>query len=588
MRGGDETGEEIYVSGAVEVKLRLISDFNLGTLENCLANDAPFPLALSSAPFGQVMPGLLAGPPGPTDFALVWTLPEKVLSSFAAALEGRAIDEAQLFGEIHDFCEGLRAARKQYRAIFVASWTLPHYWRGNGILSLGRQGLRRLLIKSNLRLAEELEENTGIYLLDAQPWIEAAGKDAYSPKLWYLAKTPFHAEVFRRAACDVRAAISAVTGGPRKLLIVDLDNTLWGGVVGDAGWQDLRIGGHDYLGEAFLDFQRGLQALRRRGILLAIVSKNDESVAMEAIGSHPEMVLRVQDFIGWRINWKDKAANIAELAAELKLGLESIVFIDDNPVERARVGEALPEVLVPEWPDDKTLSASRLLELDCFDSAYPAPEDASRHELYAAGKQREQSRPVKSSEEEWLLSLGTEATVEAVDESNRLRVIQLLNKTNQMNLATRRLTESELQSWLQSAERAMWAFRMKDRFGDSGIIGIVSVETDGDVARVSDFVLSCRVMGRKLESAMLAFAAEWAAARGCREVQLNYVPTPRNAPCMTFLMAAGLKRAQNTFTWPLTEMYPFPQAIRVEGRNMIGQLTPVSKADTPLPVAAAG
>ena len=172
----------------------------------------------------------------------------------------------------------------------------------------------------------------------------------------------------REAAADIRAAFVGLRGAAKKLLVLDLDDTLWGGIVGDAGWENLRLGGHDPQGESFADFQRAIKNLKRRGVVLALVSKNEESVALEAIRNHPEMVLKEDDFVGWRINWTDKARNIAELATELNLGLQSVVFIDDNPVERARVREALPEVFVPEWPEDKLLYASAFGQLRCFDA----------------------------------------------------------------------------------------------------------------------------------------------------------------------------------------------------------------------------
>jgi FkbH-like protein len=549
------------------LKLHLISDFNLETLGHYLVNGKTEPqLSVSVAPFGQVFPSLLQPPHVEgADFALVWTSPQKIVPAFANALNHETVAEDRMLAEVDQFADCLRESQNHFRVVFVVSWTLPLHRRGDGILNLKGQGLRKLLLKMNLRLAERLENCAGVYLLDGQRWMETVGKNAYSPKLWYLTKTPFHADVFRCAASDVKAALSAVLGGSRKLLIVDLDNTLWGGVVGDLGWQNLRLGGHDYLGEAYLDFQRALKSLRNRGILLAIASKNEEAVALEALAKHPEMELRLEDFVAHRINWNDKAANIAELVAGLNLGLQSAVFIDDNPVERARVREALPEVYVPEWPDDKTLYASQLLELDCFDSAYVTAEDASRHQLYADEKQREQSREQIGSAEEWLRSLETELTVEESGDADRVRVVQLMNKTNQMNLSTRRVSEAELRTWLQADNRKLWAFRVKDKFGDSGLTGILSLEIRDDTAQVTDFVLSCRVMGRNVERAMVAFAASYCKASGLIELRADYLPTAKNKPCLKFWMSSGFlfEEERNRFTWPLNMPYPFPEGIKI-------------------------
>jgi FkbH-like protein len=549
-----------------ELKLQLISDFNLETLQQYLVNDGASPeLSVTCAPFGQIFSTLLqATQPDPSDFALVWTSLDKVIPAFAAALDQTAVDENRMVSELRQFAACLRQAKQHFRAIFVVSWTLPAHQRGNGILTLRGQGRRKLLLKMNLALAEEMDNSGSIYLLDGQRWVESVGKSSYSPKMWYMTKTPFHADVFRHAAGEVKAAISAVLGASKKLVIVDLDNTLWGGVVGDLGWEKLTLGGHDYQGEAFVDFQRALKGLQNRGILLAIASRNEENVALEALEKHPEMVLRPADFAAWRIDWNDKAANIIELASELNLGLQSVVFIDDNPVERARVREALPEVHVPEWPDDKTLFASTLLELSCFDSAHATSEDAARHQMYATEKQREQLKTTVSSVEEWLLSLKTEVSVDELNDANRVRVLQLLNKTNQMNLSTRRLTEQELQVWQQRNGRKLWVFRVKDKLGDSGLTGILSLEIDSDVARIIDFVLSCRVMGRKVEQAMVAFAAQYCSGVGLRELRADYLRTAKNNPCFNFWMSSGFSYdEQDRFTWPLNRTYEFPLGIEI-------------------------
>jgi FkbH-like protein len=566
------------------LKLHLISDFNLETLGHYLVNGSTPPqLSVSVAPFGQVFPSLLEPQhTGESDFAVVWTLPEKIVPTFGDALNGVAVAEDRLLAEVHQFADCLLQSRKHFRAVFVVSWTLPLHQRGNGILSLKGQGLRKLLLKMNLKLADELENADGIYLLDGQRWMEMVGKNAYSPKLWFLTKTPFHAEVFRRAASDMKAAISSVLGASKKLVIVDLDDTLWGGVVGDLGWQNLRLGGHDYLGEAYIEFQKALKSLRNRGILLAIASKNEESVALEALAKHPEMKVRLEDFAAYRINWNDKAANIAELVAELNLGLQSVVFIDDNPVERARVREALPEVSVPEWPDDKTLFASQLLEMDCFDSAYLTAEDISRNQMYAAEKQRESSRKQISSAEEWLGLLETEIAVDELSDANRVRVVQLMNKTNQMNLSTRRVSERELQSWLQQGHRKLWAFRVKDKFGDSGLTGVLSIDIDDATAHIKDFVLSCRVMGRNVEHAMVAFAAQYCAGLGLVKLQADYLSTPKNKPCLKFWMSSGFSvdEVGTRFIWKLSQPYLFPEGIKINQSHAEGVAAPHSSSES--------
>src|SRR5262249_54535249 len=228
----------------------------------------------------------------------------------------------------------------------------------------------------------------GVVVLNSRKWFQLAGDATFNFRLWYLGKVPFGNSVFKNAAADIKAALRGAVGQVRKLLILDLDDTLWEGIVGDVGWQALKLGGHDPIGEALVDFQREIKALNRRGVLLGIVSKNEEATALAALKEHPEMILRPEDFAGWRINWSDKAQNIVDLVSQLNLGLDSVVVIDDNPAERSRVREALPQVLVPEWPEDKRLYSAALLALDCFDAYAVTREDHERAQMYANESRR--------------------------------------------------------------------------------------------------------------------------------------------------------------------------------------------------------
>jgi FkbH-like protein len=556
------------------IQVELISDFNLQTLGNYLESDDSHPeLSVQVAPFGQVVSALLKPGRGSSDCAVVWTSPEAAVPAFGEAMQFRPVEEQTVLAEVRQFARYILAAKERFRSLLVCAWTLPRWQRGYGLLDLHKAfGMRNLLLKMNLELIAALQDAAGVYVLHTQDWMEAAGKNAYSPKSWYLSKTPYSAEVLRHAAGEIKSALRSIRGQARKLIVVDLDDTLWGGVVGDVGWESLRLGGHDHIGEAFVDFQRALKALRNRGILLAIASKNDESVALEAISKCSEMFLRAEDFAGWRINWKDKARNIAEIASELKLGLQSVVFIDDNPVERARVREALPEVLVPEWPADKTLAASTLLQMDCFDNPQLTSEDQSRAEMYAAEQRRDGLKREVPTLDHWLESLQTKVTVEELDASNRARVTQLFNKTNQMNLSTRRLSESELVQWASGENRKLFAVRVADRFGDSGLTGIVTLELDGETATMTDFILSCRVMGRKVEQTMLAIATDYCRGAGSQRLSARYIPTTKNRPCHEFWMESGFAHdaANTVFSWDLTRVYPLPKFVEVQFPENVG------------------
>jgi len=553
-------------------KCLLISDFNISALAGYLRNESQLGgLEVVVAPFAQVLPTLLSKDlavwHNRPDFAVVWTMPESAIGAFQHTLDYRPVPLTDILAEVDHFAACLLNIRDLVKFVFVPTWVLRAPHRGLGMVDMRNEaGLAPTLMRMNLRLAESLQQAPNFFLLDGQRWITAAGKAAFSPKLWYLGKTPFSNDIFKEATADIASCLSGLAGQARKLVLVDLDDTLWGGVVGDIGWQNVRLGGHDFAGEAFVDFQRELKALTNRGVLLGIVSKNQEAVAVEAIRNHPEMVLKPEDFVGWKINWEDKAQNIAELVAELNLGLQSVVFIDDNPLERARVREALPEVLVPDWPEDCMLYKSALLGLRCFDVPAISQEDQARTKMYLSDRERRDLRKQVGDVNEWLKSLEMRVQVEELNPAGLQRTVQLLNKTNQMNLSTRRMTDSELLAWTGQPGHKLWTFRVSDRLGDSGLTGILSLEMDSSKARIVDFVLSCRVMGRKVEETMLHVAVHHARTAGATEIIAEYKPTAKNKPCQEFFRKSGftIGQPENLFCWDARQEYPALAAIRLE------------------------
>lgn len=548
----------------------LISDFGMQNFSAYLENDPELPKVQTIlAPFDQVIPTLMQKDlplwHRDLDFAAVWTQPERVIKPFADTLSYKNPPLQSILEEIDHYASLLLDISDRAHSIFVPTWVLPSYHRGFGMLDMKTGiGIANVLMRMNLRLAEHLDQASNLHLLNAQKWIEAAGKQAFSPKLWYMAKIPFGNDVLQQAAKDLKSALRGIGGNARKLIIVDLDDTLWGGIVGDIGWQNLQLGGHDPVGEALVGFQRALKSLSNRGILLAIVSKNEEDIALEAINKHPEMILRLEDFSGWMINWRDKAENVIDLTANLNLGLDSVVFIDDSPVERARVRDALPQVLVPEWPDDKMLYESALLNLPCFDAPSFTNEDTHRVQMYASETQRDALKKSIASLNEWLKSLNIVVTVDKLNNRNLHRCAQLLNKTNQMNLTTRRMPEPELWKWAAEENHRFWTFRVSDRFGDSGLTGLASLEMGDSNAKIVDFVLSCRVMGRGIEETMLYTLIKDAKELQVDELYAQYIPTPKNKPCLNFLEASGFyKRDVVYYTWPVSKDYLLPEHITI-------------------------
>jgi FkbH-like protein len=548
----------------------LLSDFNVQNFANCLEADEELPrITTTLGPFGQVEPSLIDGNsevwmPTP-ECVVVWTQPQAVAPAFADVLSFRSVATETLLAQVDQFAALVARAAERSRLVLVPAWVAPGAQRGWGLLDFRPgQGIQAALARMNLRLAEKLAATTNVFVLDAQRWLLAGGRNASAPKLWFMGKVPFGSDVFAEAARDVRAAIATLRGDTRKLIVVDLDDTLWGGIVGDVGWENLILGGHHHAGEAFVEFQQALKAMTNRGIVLGIVSKNTESVALEAIRKHAEMHLKIEDFAGWRINWQDKAQNIIDLAADLRLGLQSVVFIDDNPIERERVRATLAEVLVPDWPKDPMLYAQTLRGLRCFDVLSATAEDAARTEMYQAGKQREAGMREAGSIDAWLQGLDTRVIVEPLGEANLTRTAQLLNKTNQMNLRTRRMTELELRNWAAQPENHSWSFRVADRLGDSGLTGIASLSLQGDECVVVDYVLSCRVMGRKVEETVVAWLVAQTRKLGAKQLVAELLPTEKNQPCLEFMRRSGFAEADDTrFTFDTANDYPQPAVIRV-------------------------
>jgi len=550
------------------MKALLISDFSINNLSGYLKNDVVGSSFKSTiAPFNQVHQVLLDEKldcwSEKQDIAILWTQPERVLKNFNHFINNELFNNELLIKEVENFADLVIQASQRVELFFVASWTVDkslHYkGRFNSKLEVG---VVDVLAKMNLILREKLDAYPTIILLDSSKWIGLAGSIAYSPKLWYLSKTPFHQSVFKFASTDISSILNNFKGVYRKLIITDLDNTLWGGVIGDLGIENIVLGGHNPKGEAFQDFQKSLKALANIGVVLAISSKNEESTAINAIENHPEMHLKKSDFVAWRINWKDKAENISEIAQELNLGLDSIVFLDDNPFERERVKHALPDVLVPELPSDPLLYKQFLLQLDCFNTGEVSNEDKKRTELYALEKNRTESKSDFSSVEDWLKSINIRVSLESLNNENFQRVLQLLNKTNQMNLQTARYSEKELLNRME--EDFMFAFSVKDNFGDAGLTGVVGLRIENDCLVFSDFVLSCRVIGRKVEETMLSVAVDLAKGKGLKYVVANFKKTAKNKPCFEFFKNSGFEQKNDSFRWKVEKKYQRPSYIELE------------------------
>jgi FkbH-like protein len=357
------------------------------------------------------------------------------------------------------------------------------------------------------------------------------GLDAWhDAALWHRSKQ----EVTLRAAPAygelVARLVAARAGRSYKCLVLDLDNTLWGGVIGDDGMDGIVIGQGSPLGEGFVAVQEYARELARRGIILAVSSKNDEANALEPFERHPDMVLRRADIACFRANWNDKASNIRAIAQELNIGLDALVFLDDNPFEREFVRTELPMVAVPEVPDDPAMVPAVLADAGFFESLGITAEDRERTAQYQENVARAQLRSESSDLEGYLRGLDMRMVWRRFDRMGLPRIVQLINKTNQFNLTTRRYTEQEVAAVMTDPAAFGLQIRLLDRFGDNGIIAIVIGRLGADgVCGIDTWLMSCRVLGRQVEQATLNLVAATAAAMGADRLRGFYVPSAKNA-----------------------------------------------------------
>jgi FkbH-like protein len=389
----------------------------------------------------------------------------------------------------------------------------------------------------NVRLAEMARTRfKNVYIVDEDAVQSRYGKSrATDQRMWLAARLPWADGVLAGLAGEYMRYIRPLKGLSRKCVVLDLDNTLWGGVIGEDGLAGIQLGS-EAPGSAFVAFQRELEKLWKRGILLAINSKNNPDDALPVFEKHHDMVLKLSHFATHRINWEQKADNIRSIAKELNIGLDSLVFLDDNPVERARVRAELPQVLVPELPTDPALYRAALLELGVFDALALTEEDKNRNKLYAEQRARQdyEANLGSTNLEEYLAGLEMVVEIAPANSLTLPRIAQLTNKTNQFNLTTRRYSEAQIDE-MQARGSLVYSMNVTDRFGDNGLVGVaILTPKTPDTWEIDSFLMSCRVMGRGVETALLASLANAVSTQGATRLEGWFLPTAKNEPVKDF------------------------------------------------------
>lgn len=356
---------------------------------------------------------------------------------------------------------------------------------------------------------------------------------------------------------------------PSKCLVLDMDNTLWGGVLGEAGIDGIALG-PDYPGNVFVDFQKRILALRDTGILLAAASKNNAADVEDVLTNHPSCLLKREHFSAFEVHWEDKATSLRRIATSLNIGLDSLVFFDDNPAERAWVKEQLPEVTVLDVSTNILSYSSTLADCGCFDLTSLTTEDLSRSQLYAEDLQRRELQTHTGSLEDFLRGLDMTLTFGQADEQTLPRIVQLLGKTNQFNLTTRRHNAADLKAMLHAGGIILWA-KLRDRFGDNGLIAVgIVLPEDAATWRLDSFLMSCRVIGRGVETALLAALVQSAKNRGAQSLIGEFIATQKNQVIADFLPNNGFTMESGVnarYQKMLNEDFYSPSYFKVEFIN---------------------
>jgi FkbH-like protein len=397
------------------------------------------------------------------------------------------------------------------------------------------------------------------------------GLAARDERSWFESKQPCSPALMVELAREAAHLLLSLKRAPKKVLVLDLDNTLWGGVVADDGLEGIELGDTSPRGEAFKAFQKYILSLKQRGVLLAVCSKNDYAKAAEPFEKHPDMVLKLNDLVSFKANWEPKSENIRAMAPELNLGLDSFVLVDDNPAEIEIVRQFVPEVATLLLGPDPSDYVAQLADCRLFEPRSITLEDTERTVQYRSDAQRKALEASVTDMGSYLESLQMEGVLSEFTPVDVPRLSQLINKSNQFNLTTRRRSEAEVVAVMNDPEYAGYSMRLKDRFGDHGLISVVIGKKSGDTMRLDTWLMSCRVLKRQVEEEVLNEIARLARARGCARLEGIYLPTPKNEMVRDFYSRMGFtltadSETKREFELRLENFQPIPTKIKIVRR----------------------
>ena len=404
-----------------------------------------------------------------------------------------------------------------------------------------------------------------IFIYDFNEFVRKFGeKNIFNYKQFFSGDIKISTEYIPKFINELMGYVYAVTGTTKKCIVLDLDNTLWGGIIGEDGFDNIKLGDNP-VGRSFVEFQKRLLALNQRGIILAVNSKNNFNDAIEVIQKHPNMILREDNFACIKINWDDKSVNLQKISEELNIGLDSMIFFDDDPINQEYVRESLPEVLVVNLPKDSSQYSQIITEMKEFDVLKITEEDTKRGEMYLGQKKRKELEGKIGDFNEFLKQMDIVVNVKKADSYSIPRISQLTLKTNQFNLTTKRYQEEEIAKFSSLDNKIVECVQVSDKFGDNGITGTYIVEKKNDDEWIIDtFLLSCRIMGRGVEEIMMNQIIEKAKLSGIKRLKGKFIPTSKNKPAENFYEKLGFKKENEFWVFNTDNIMKKPEHIKVE------------------------
>ena len=448
----------------------------------------------------------------------------------------------------------------------ISNFAIPTYSPYGIFENKTDYGLQEMVFDLNHKLNNAWKSENSVYFYDLNGFVSRFGQNnVFDYKQYFFGDIKISLNYIPFLANDLLGFIKPVLGLNKKCIVLDLDNTLWGGIVGEDGFNGIKLSQNDPIGKAFIEFQKYLLSLHERGIILAVNSRNNLEDAMQVIKEHPDMVLREKHFACLKINWNDKVTNLREIAQELNIGTDSILFMDDDNVNRDFMREALPEVLTIELPNDPSSYAQTLMELNEFNVLKITDEDKKRGKMYLRQRERIDFKKSSINFEEYLKQLEIKIHIKKADEFTIPRISQLTLKTNQFNLTTKRYQEEEIMRFSQDKKKIVGCARIEDKFGDYGITGAFVVSKDNPEEWVVDtFLLSCRVIGRGIEEGILDYIVNDAKKNNVKRLIGNFIPTKKNKPSESFLENFGFKKGNNHWIYSLENYSEKPSHLLVQ------------------------